>query len=228
MQKKNWKIKLSTSALALACAVIVFPTPISHAEESVLELQAQYDQLEKQIKENQKKLEEKKQESKDQKEVVTEIESELGELNSQITILNKKIELLDGEIDSLNGNIQSLDSEIAVMDRQITQTRENIAVAKEQIDETYDKVITRLSKSYMAGTASDLELLLGAKSLADVLTWQQYIQNASEYDKKIIDTLKFNISALEDLETQLDTTIADAEAKKAEAKAQKILVYPVQ
>ena len=221
MRNKNLRIKAWTAALTITCAFIAIPAPITHAEESVLELQAQYDQLEQQIVENQKKLDEKKQESSEQKVIVSEIESEISDLNSQITILNKKIDLLNSEIGTLSGSIQTLDREISVMDKQIAQTRENISVAKVQIDETYDKAINRLSKSYMAGTASDLELLLGAKSLADVLTWQQYIQNATQYDHEIIESLKTNIAALQDLETQLDLTIADAQAKKAEAETQK-------
>ena len=221
MHGKHIRLKAVLSVL-LAAGIAAFsvPAPISYAEDSVLELQAQYDKLEQQIKQNQKIIDEKKKESQDQSQIVSEIETEIGGLNSQITILNKKLDLLNAEIDQLSGSISSLDQQIAVMDKQIEQTRENIIVSKIQIDDTYQKVIGRLSKSYMAGGASELELLLGAKSLADVLTWQQYIQNASEYDQTIIDTLNDNLDALQHLETQLDNTINEANQKKEEAKAQ--------
>ena len=222
MRKKSLRVKAWAAALTIGCAAIAFPAaPISHAEDSIVELQSQYEKLEKQIKENQKKLKEKNEEAKDQKDVVSAIESQITDLNSQITILDRKINLLNSEIGTLSSGIEELDREIEVMDKQISETRVNIAITKVQIDKTYDKAIQRLSKTYMAGTASDLELLLGAKSMADILTWQQYIKNATEYDHEIIESLKTNIGSLQELETQLDATIAEAETKKAEAETQK-------
>ena len=221
MRNKTLRIKALAAAFVIVCAVITFPAPVSYAEESVLELQAQYDKLERQIRENQKLIDKKKKESNDQKEVVNEIESEIKDLNVQITILNKKIDLLNSEIGTLSGSIQQLDQQIETMDKQIVETRANIAVTKSQIDKTYKKAIDRLSKNYMAGYGSELELLLGARSLADVLTWQQYIKNATEYDRNMLDSLNAQIESMEEMETQLDQTIADAQTKKAEAETQK-------
>ena len=216
--------KIVKAVLCAALAVVMAaaaPFPVSHAEESVLELQAQYDKLEQEIKKNQQRLEEKEQDKSEQKAVVQEIESEISGLSDQITILNKKIDLLNAEIGGLNSSVETLDHDMAVLGEQIEQARVNIDESQKQIDSTYQKLMDRLTKSYMAGTASSLELLFGAKSLADVLTWEQYIQNATEYDDKMIHELQTNIDALQEMEAQLDAAVIDMNAKKEEAQQQK-------
>lgn len=219
--QKKIAVRAWLAAVCFGAASLAVPVPMIHAEDSVLELQAQYEKLERQIKENQAKLDAKKQDASEQKEVVSEIESEIGALNSQITILNKKIDLLNSEIGTLNEDIDSLDQEIFAMETQIAQTKEDIERSQKQVDSTYKKALDRLAKSYMAGSASDLELLLGAKSMTDVLTWQQYIQNASEYDRGIIQNLESNIQQLEDLQNGLDNAVVEVAAKKEQAQAQK-------
>lgn len=204
-----------------AVFAVSIPIPVSHAEESVLELQAQYDKLEAEIQKNQQKLREAEKDQSDQKAVVRQIDQEISGLSSQITILNKKIDLLNEEISGLNSSIQTLDQDIDIMNSQILQTKVNIAESQNQIDATYQKILDRFSKSYMAGTASSLELLLGAKSLTDVLTWQQYIQNATDYDNHMIEDLNGNITALQDMQTQLDAAVSEMEEKQQEAKKQK-------
>ena len=220
-RQKKTAVKAWMAAICFGAASLAVPFPAIHAEDSVLELQAQYDKLERQIKENQAKMDAKKQDASEQKDVVSEIDSEISSLNSQITILNKKIEILNDEIGSLNANIDSLDQEIFTMESTIARTKEEIEKSQKQIDATYNKALNRLAKSYMAGTASELELLLGAKSMTEVLTWQQYIQNASEYDRGILENLEESVQQLEGLQEALDEAVVDVAAKKEEAQAQK-------
>ena len=59
MHKEFQRIKACALATIMLCAAFLYSAPVSHAEESILELQAQYDKLETQIAANQKKIEEK-------------------------------------------------------------------------------------------------------------------------------------------------------------------------
>ena len=221
MQHNQKIVKATLCALLSGVMAFSVTIPPTHAEESVLELQAQYDKLEAEIKKNKEKLQQKEQDKSDQKAVVSEIESEIGDLSSQITILDKKIELLNGEIGDLTNSINTLDHDMQTLTEQIAAARVNIADSQKQIETTRQKVLDRYTKSYMAGAASPLELLLGAKSLADVLSWEQYIQNAADYDKRMMDDLQADIAALQEMEVQLDTAVTEMNDKKAQAQQQK-------
>ena len=215
------KIQAFLTAAAFCLSAAAFPAPVAHAEDSLADLQAQYNQLERQIAENQKKIDQNESDKTDQKNVVAAFDTEIRDLNSQITILNKKLSLLNEEIENLNDSIDTLDREVVLLDAQITQAKTEIALSQTRIDNTYQKVLDRLTKSYMAGGASELEVLFGAKDLKDILTWQQYIQNATEYDNTIIEELEVNIASLQQMQVQLDECILQIEQKKADAQAQR-------
>lgn len=222
----NKKRKLTTSLLAgtmasvLFFSSIAFPSP-AYAAETVEQLEERYNQIEKELKENEKKINQNAQQQTQQKQVISNLESEIAGLNSQISILDQKISLLKGDIQSLNNNIYALDAEIEGINAKITQTKIEISMSQTKIDLTYKKVLDRLSLSYMMGSASDLEVLIGAKSLVDILTRQQYLQNAAEYDKNMIEDLESDIQKLNEMTSSLDAAIDQINAKKAEIQKQK-------
>ena len=211
-------------SLTLFCSMIlsciVFPGISVHAD-TLEDLQQQYDDIENQMKENKEKMADVEEDKASQSEVVDALESEIQGLNSQIDILDDKISILNGQIGSLDKSIADLDSQIADIDAQIAQAKKDIADTKQRIDDTYDTLVQRLAVSYMMGDATTLELLIGSKSLAELLTWNQYLQNASDYDKELVDGLRNDISSLEQLNVSLNDNINDLNAKKADINAQK-------
>lgn len=218
--KKHTPFTAGVMAVVLAFSVVCFPYPV-HAAETVEELEERYNEIEKKLKENEKKMEQNAQNQNAQKQAISALESEINGLNDQISLLDQKISLLNGNIQNLNENIYDLDAEIEGINAQITQTKIEIAMSEASIDLTYQKVLDRLALSYMMGEASDLEILFGAKSLSDILTRQQYLQNASQYDKEMIEGLEKDIQHLNEMSSALDASIDTVNAKKTEVEEQK-------
>lgn len=206
--------------LVIGAATVSFPMPVQ-AAETVEQLEQRYNQIEKELKENDKKIQQNAQNKTEQKKVISQLEGEIGNLNSQISILDQKINLLNGNISSLNENIYNLDAEIEGINAQITQTKIEIAMSKTAIDRTYQKVLDRLAVSYMLGEGSRFEILFGASSLKDILTRQQYMTNAAEYDKKLITNLEQDIQKLNEMSSALDASIDAVNNKKTEVEEQK-------
>ena len=222
-KKTITSIKAFFLSLVLILTAVSFPFPYSKAE-TVEELEQKYQELEEKIDENQKKLEANNERRDEQKQTVSALEAQINDLNGQISILDNKISLLDNDIAVLNGNIDTLDAEIESINAKITETKIEIAMQETTIKLTREKVLDRLALSYMMGEASNLELLLGAKSLAEVLTWRQFMQNASDYDRNLIQNLELSIADLNELSSQLDASIDTVNAKKAEVEKEKTTV----
>ena len=109
---------------------------------------------------------------------------EYGEtLLSQIAVMNERIILTREAIEKLNTSIKGKQGEI---DKQ-----------NEEIDDQIDALCERLSLIYMAGSASNLEILLGAKDFGDFIDKVELVKTLSAYDKQMIDALNEKIDGIE-------------------------------
>ena len=206
LNKKKNSLRAFILAMIITVSAVSFPIPYSHAE-SVEDLEQKYQELEEKLEENQKLLDANDEKRDEQKQTVSALEAQINDLNSQISILDSKIAVLDKDIATLNGSIYALDAEIESINAKITETKIEITMQETTIKLTREKLINRLALSYMMGEASNLELLLGAKSLTDILTWRQFMKNASDYDKNLVLNLENSIGELNELSSQLEASI---------------------
>ena len=200
---------------------VSFPYPALAAEKTVEQLEARYNQIEKQLKENEKKMAENVEDQSKQKAKIASLETEIDSLNDQISILDEKISLLNGDISGLNANIESLDAKIESINAQITAAKIEISMTQNTIDDTYERVLERLKLSYMMGNSSELEVLFGAQSLSDILTRQQYMQNAAQYDDELITGLEEDIDKLNEMYATLEAANIQVGNKKRDVEAKK-------
>ncbi|MBQ7542731.1 MAG: peptidoglycan DD-metalloendopeptidase family protein [Clostridia bacterium] len=225
MRKSNPHVKILRCLCSLSLALIlalsssVFPQT-AHAQ-TVEELEEKYNKLEKQLKENEKKLSDNAEDRVEQKDKIASLESQINDLNEQIDILDAKIAVLNSDIQGLNDNILALDAEIEDVNAQITATRIEINMAETNISQTYKKYMERMKLSYMMGQSSRLELLIGADSLSDILTRQQFLQNAAKYDNELIKSIEEDIDSLNEMNVSLDAAMDRVTQKKAEVEKEK-------
>ena len=74
--------------------------------------------------------------------------------------LNEQINNIQSRIDELNGQINTLDSEI-------TQKEGEISDKQASIDSNFEQFKERIRAIYLMGETSTLEIILGAKDMAD-------------------------------------------------------------
>ncbi len=118
--------------------------------------------------------------------------------------------------------------------QQITEAEAAIKQAEEDIDKQEKAFDARMVTLYEEGEASVLELLLGARSLTDLLTRIDMALSIQTYDKQVITSLEDaktalaeNKEKLEDaLQLQLEAqTTLEADIKTAQALADESLAY---
>ncbi|MBQ3151804.1 MAG: peptidoglycan DD-metalloendopeptidase family protein [Clostridia bacterium] len=226
------KIKKFQKAKTLIfCSLLVLCvslSPVFSFAQTMEELESKQAEIDKQLQENRDKLEENADKRDEQSDKVSAIQSELDVYNNQIAALDSKISVLGNQISQLNGNIYSLGAEIESINSKITETKITIAMQEQKILNTREKVIERLALSYMMGEGSSLEMLFGLKSLSEALTWRQFMQNASDYDRALIESLEDEIADLNELNSQLEADITSVNNKISEVEAEKQTVVEKQ
>lgn len=112
------------------------------------------------------------------------------------------------QISLLEEKITALEKKIADLELEIEEKEEEIFNLEDDIAETYDLFKRRMRAMYMSEHVSSLSLLLGAESFGDFLTTSEYLKRVAQHDQ--------------DIQTDLEQTLANVEAAKAaveEAKA---------
>ncbi|MCL2508258.1 MAG: peptidoglycan DD-metalloendopeptidase family protein [Oscillospiraceae bacterium] len=205
----------------LLCSSALFMPPTARAE-SLADLERQYNEIETKMAKNKAEMDKIEQSKITQSQKIDALEAEIGGLDDQIGILDSRINLLNANIGDLNNSIESLDAQIRQIDDKIETTKLEIIETEQSIDDTADTLLQRLAITYMMGDASMLECIMGAKSLASLLTLNQYIQNASEYDNSLIKGLEAEIAGLETLNETLKGEIVELEESKRVVNEKKV------
>lgn len=198
------RLKRILCALLSVC-IISMPVALSATSagaESIDSLQQQLQELDQKNQEYQDILD-KTQEDIDEKEKYNEA------LVSKIEVLDDKIALTRESISDLNDSIE--------------EKQKDINQANEDIDGQLDTLCERLRTIYMAGNASDIEIIFGAKDFSDFIDKVSLIKTLSNYDKELIDEINVKLekiteqkTALEEDKTELEKQQTSLEEDQAE------------
>ena len=154
---------------------------------------------------------------------VDSLRSRLTELKKQENeykdILNKSdTEIADQQKynDALVSKIKTLTEKINLTREQISQLNDSIAENQKAINEGNDSIedqltalCERLRAIYMAGSASDLEIVLGAKDFSDLIDKMNLVKSLSKYDQELIDQVNVKLA---DIQVNKDALMKDKEA----------------
>ena len=154
---------------------------------------------------------------------VDSLRSRLTELKKQENeykdILNKSdTEIADQQKynDALVSKIKTLTEKINLTREQISQLNDSIAENQKAINEGNDSIedqltalCERLRAIYMAGSASDLEIILGAKDFSDLIDKMNLVKSLSKYDQELIDQVNVKLA---DIQVNKDALMKDKEA----------------
>ena len=140
--------------------------------------------------------------------VLDQAESDISEkeayneaLVSKINVLNEKVILTKESIEEINSGIKTKQAEI---DK-----------GNDEIDGQIDALCERLNIIYMAGSAGNLEILLGAKNFDDLIDKLTLVKTLSEYDKEMIDEVNGKLSVIEEQKKKLEAEKTSLEVQQA-------------
>lgn len=144
-------------------------------------------------------------------------------------------ETLTSQIATLQDQIDTYNEQIEDLDTQIVQAQNAIADKQKSISADTEKLKQRLRAVYMAGGASNLEVLLSADSMVDLADRTEALQTVTEHDTALIDNLKSEMESVKEQKESIEKNrqeAADAktavddkqdELKKLEAETQSVI-----
>ncbi len=205
--------------LALLMIFTVVGTEVYAATKE--ELQQKIEQLDGEIAANKNKLNALKDKKESQKEYLETLEKQIDTVEEKATSLQVQVNTLDKSISKLDKQIDSLTKEIKQTKKQIKKAEEDIVTMEETIDNTSERMAEKLRASYMKGSESTLQILMGADSLASFMTRLEMMKRTSENDKKDIEDFRDTVVSLKETRKQLVSDKEALDKKKAERQESK-------
>ena len=200
--KRLWPVGTGKKFTAILCSVSLLlacgASPVAaddlsetEAKEKIQQLNDRYVELENQKKALQSQISSVQSQKQQQSQVKNQLEGEISVTTEQIELLNEKIAYLEEEIAYQEQAIVENDEEIAAKE-------EEIALKEEEIAENEELLRQRLRRSYMEGTPSTLEVLLGSGSFFSMLSATEMVTRMVSRDKELLENLAEEKTSLED------------------------------
>ncbi len=163
------------------------------------------DSLQQELKE----LEQKNQEYQD---ILDKTQEDINEKEEYSKALVSKVEVLDDKIALTRESINDLNDSIEEKENDIEQ-------ANSDIEDQLDALCERLRIIYMAGNASDIEIIFGAKDFSDFIDKVSLIKTLSNYDKTLIDEINVKLSEISEQKKSLEEDKTNLEEQQASLEA---------
>lgn len=193
---------LKRIACALIALTLVFSAVVFTSADTISDLEEQQEQLQQEAAEYQAIIDDKQ-----------------GEINEQ----QAYVDALTANIATVNEEISVIRSKIDVYNDQIAEKAETINELNLQAEENMNLLRQRLKAIYLAGDASTLEIVLGAKDFGDFVDKVQLVESLSDYDANLIDDIEGQLDGInEEIESlnadkaSLEDETTDLETKQAE------------
>lgn len=185
--------------------------------------------------ETRQKINEAEQEKKDTESKLDETEENLKNLNEQKDSLQGKLTTLNTELSQVSNNLSDLESkisdkeaEIVAMNEKIEQVQEELALAVSLKDEQYETMKKQIKFMYEKSDYLYLEMIFSAGSFSDFINKNNYIEQLSAYQQKVLQDYKDAQAAMEQKEEELQLAMAQLEKDKDELNDYKVQVVAEQ
>lgn len=162
------------------------------------------------------------------------LQEQQADISKRQEELNNKISSAKSEKKKLQAQANSLDEQIGITKDQMELCKQKIEITNEyikakqaeisekqaDIDDSMQLFRDRMRAIYMTGGYSDkansLIMLLSSESVSEFLTRTVYLQRINEHDRKLMDELEDELTALNEEKAELDEVKAQLEAENEE------------
>lgn len=188
--------KAVSAVLALSVAsafMLVSQQPVGAISAS--ELRNQIAQYESRQKELDKKID--------------SLESDKSEYKDIQAALDEKIASIQDQIDLYNSRISAIQSKI-------DENKAKIEEKKKNIDDTKEQLKQRLRAIYVAGSYSELAVILSAEDYSDFLARSELMRGVTEHDTNMMNALNEDIKEIDRLNKENEDSMAENKSLKAD------------
>ncbi len=163
-------------------------------------------------------------EQTDLKKKQTEVASKLKTLKADKANKQAYKSVLDSQVSTVQSQIDVTNQQIAALDDDINQKQSQIAGKQANIQTNYELLKERLHALYLTGEASNLEIILNAKSVIDLADKTEAIKAITTHDTDLINTLKADMESIKTQKAEIENNrAAVATAKVTLDTQQKVL-----
>ena len=185
--------------------------------------------------ETRQKINEAEQEKKDAEEKLDETEENLKNLNEQKDSLQGALSTLNTELTQVSNNLNDLEDKIADKEAQIETLNDKIEEVNKDLEEAiilkdtqYETMKQQIRFIYEKSDFLYMELFFSATSFSDFLNKNNYIEQLSAYQQKVLQDYKDAQAAIEAKQEELELALAQLEEDKEELGEYKVQVVAEQ
>lgn len=189
--------------LFLLCFILISSICIPTLATSTTALQNQKNEVSEQI-----------QDAKDQQEQVKK------ELSNEM----KEIANLDNSIAEVEEQIASLEKEISTLQTSISQKQKELEKKQKEHDDNQQLMEERMVVMYETGGTSFLDMLFSSKNIVEFISNYYLLQQVTECDKELLDTIEKEQEEIENTKRQLEEEKGKVDSAKAEKETKSNLL----
>lgn len=185
--------------------------------------------------ETRQQIEEEERRKKETEEQLEETEQNLEGLNEQHDSLQGALNTLNTELKQVSNNLEELEAQIVQKEEEIRELEEKIAQVEEELAEAialkeaqYATMKRQIQFTYERSSNLYLELFFSSGSLSDFLNKNEYIEQLSAYQKKVLDEYKAAQAAMEQKQEELTLAKAGQEKNREELSEYRVQVVAEQ
>lgn len=142
-----------------------------------------------------------------------DIKKQQDKTEKEITEKEKKQQELTAQLEEIDGKIKDSRAKLLELENSIEEKQNDIDEVQKDVDQNTRDLQQRIKAIYMAGDATNLEIILGAKDFSDFLDKLELVENISEHDSRLIDDLKGSMAKLGQ---EKDKLVSAKQAQEAE------------
>ncbi len=159
---------------------------------------------------------------------IKSLQDKIDELDAKSDEYQAILDETESDISEKEAYSEALVSKISTLNEKVILTREAISDLSDDIDEKQDEIdqgnagiesqvaalCERLRLIYMAGSASNLEILLGAKDFGDFVDKLSLVKTLSDYDKELINEINGKLDIIEAQKKELEADKTELEVQE--------------
>ena len=152
---------------------------------------------------------------------IEETTSEIAGVQSQKSDALKQINNYNTQIGSYENDITDLQNQISTLQTQITDKEKDIKEQEEKYKEQQELLDKRLVAMYESGSTSYLDMLLSSQSLSDFISKYYIIEQLTEYDQDLLQSIENTKNRIQSEKTELENSKKEVETSKTSLENKK-------
>lgn len=148
------------------------------------------------------------------KEQINSLKSDISDQEALKSALQEDIDTVQAQIDIYNGQLTRVENRLSEIEAEKTEKQNSLEATKQTF-------MTRLRAMYVSGDNSMLNILISANDFGDFLYRDQLLSSVATHDNAVMEQLKADIKAVEELENEANAEKEEIKAIKSEVDAKR-------